>query len=293
MKQLPNTYILPIGSQVTNIHVNDELCNKTAMFVETSVNVTQNGESYSQTQYNIGVLTGAVGKDGDFPVYNFLRGNKSLWTTAIPTITGDVTSKYAHQAQDYLDIVLKADKQVMEDLLLASEFVMRLERKGKDCSKYRSEIKRLYARLQEREDDVKAYADGEQTESPAVLMSSSLNGIINDSASLGVVVTTTTVIVTAVVVASFSALAWYVFYTDAGEGRSDCRKSKELNKILSNVDSETKEEIYNYIDRYADGFYKRAMARAKWAHLMSNVKTVAIVGGVGYLAYRFLFKGRE
>lgn len=293
MKQLPNTYILPIGAQVTNIHVNDELCNKTAMFVETSVNVTQNGESYSQTQYNIGVLTGAVGKDGDFPVYNFLRGNKSLWTTAIPTITGDVTSQYAHKAQDYLDIVLKADKQVMEDLLLASEFVMRLERKGKDCSKYRAEIKRLYARLQEREDDVKAYADGEQTESPAVLMSSSLNGIINDSASLGVVVTTTTVIVTAVVVASFSALAWYVFYTDAGEGRSDCRKSKELNKILANVDSETKEEIYNYIDKYADGFYKRAMARAKWAHLMSNVKTVAIVGGVGYLAYRFFFKGRE
>lgn len=293
MKQLPNTYILPIGAQVTNIHVNDELCNKTAMFVETSVNVTQTGESYSQTQYNIGVLTGAVGKDGDFPVYNFLRGNKSLWTTAIPTITGDVTSQYAHKAQDYLDIVLKADKQVMEDLLLASEFVMRLERKGKDCSKYRAEIKRLYARLQEREDDVKAYADGEQTESPAVLMSSSLNGIINDSASLGVVVTTTTVIVTAVVVASFSALAWYVFYTDAGEGRSDCRKSKELNKILANVDSETKEEIYNYIDKYADGFYKRAMARAKWAHLMSNVKTVAIVGGVGYLAYRFFFKGRE
>lgn len=292
MKQLPNTYILPIGAQVTNIHVNDELCNKTAMFVETSVNVTQNGESYSQTQYNIGVLTGAVGKDGDFPVYNFLRGNKSLWTTAIPTITGDVTSQYAHKAQDYLDIVLKADRQVMEDLLLASEFVMRLERKGKDCSKYRAEIKRLYARLQEREDDVKAYSTGEQTESPSQVMSSALEGIVNDRANLGFIFSTS-VIVTAIVVASFSALAWYVFYTDAGEGRSDCRKSKELNKILANVDSETKEEIYDYIDRYADSFYKRAMSRAKWAQLMGNVKTIAIVGGIGYLAYKFLFKGRN
>ena len=104
----------------------------------------------------------------------------------------------------------------------------------------------------------------------------------------------TSVIVTAIVVASFSALAWYVFYTDAGEGRSDCRKSKELNKILANVDSETKEDIYDYIDRYADSFYKRAMSRAKWAQLMGNVKTIAIVGGIGYLAYRFLFfKGRE
>lgn len=292
MKQLPKTYILPIGAEVTNIHVNDDLCNKTAMFVETSVNVTQGGESYSQTQYNIGVLTGAVGKEGDFPVYNFLRGNKSLWTTAIPTVTGDVTEQYTAKAQNYLNTVLNADRQVMEDLLLASEFVMRLERKGKDCSKYRAEIKRLYARLQEREDDVKAYSTGEQTESPSQVMSSALEGIVNDRANLGFIFSTS-VIVTAIVVASFSALAWYVFYTDAGEGRSDCRKSKELNKILANVDSETKEEIYDYIDRYADSFYKRAMSRAKWAQLMGNVKTIAIVGGIGYLAYRFLFKGRE
>lgn len=291
MKQLPKTYILPIGAEVTNIHVNDDLCNKTAIFVETSVNVTQGGESYSQTQYNIGVLTGAVGKEGDFPVYNFLRGNKSLWTTAIPTVTGDVTEQYTAKAQNYLNTVLNADRQVMEDLLLASEFVMRLERKGKDCSKYRAEIKRLYSRLQEREDDVKAYATSEQTESPAQVMSSALEGIVNDRANLGFIFSTS-VIVTAIVVASFSALAWYVFYTDAGEGRSDCRKSKELNKILANVDSETKEEIYNYIDRYADSFYKRAMSRAKWAQLMGNVKTIAIVGGLGYLAYRFLFKGR-
>lgn len=292
MKQLPQTYILPIGAQVTNIHVNDELCNKTAIFVETSVNVTQDGESYSQTEYNIGVLTGAVGNDGDFPVYNFLRGNKSLWTTAMPTVTGDVTEQYTAKAQNYLNTVLNADRQVMEDLLLASEFVMRLERKGKDCSKYRAEIKRLYSRLQEREDDVKAYATGEHTESPSQVMSSALEGIVNDRANLGFIFSTS-VIVTAIVVASFSALAWYVFYTDAGEGRSDCRKSKELNKILANVDSETKEEIYDYIDRYADSFYKRAMSRAKWAQLMGNVKTIAIVGGIGYLAYRFLFKGRE
>lgn len=292
MKQLPKTYILPIGAEVTNIHVNDDLCNKTAIFVETSVNVTQGGESYSQTQYNIGVLTGAVGKEGDFPVYNFLRGTKSLWTTAIPTVTGDVTEQYTAKAQNYLNTVLNADRQVMEDILLASEFVMRLERKGKDCSKYRAEIKRLYARLQEREDDVKAYATGEQTESPSQVMSSALEGIVNDRANLGFIFSTS-VIVTAIVVASFSALAWYVFYTDAGEGRSDCRKSKELNKILANVDSETKEEIYDYIDRYADSFYKRAMSRAKWAQLMGNVKTIAIVGGVGYFAYRFLFKGRE
>lgn len=292
MKQLPKTYILPIGAEVTNIRVDENLCNKKAIFNETAVNITQDGESYTQTEYYIGVMTGAVGKDGDFPVYNFLRGNQSLWTTAFPTITGDVTEQYTAKAQNYLNTVLNADRQVMEDLLLASEFVMRLERKGKDCSKYRAEIKRLYARLQEREDDVKAYATGEQTESPAQVMSSALEGIVNDRANLGFIFSTS-VIVTAIVVASFSALAWYVFYTDAGEGRSDCRKSKELNKILANVDSETKEEIYDYIDRYADSFYKRAMSRAKWAQLMGNVKTIAIVGGIGYLAYRFLFKGRE
>lgn len=293
MKQLPKIYILPIDAEVTNIRVDENLCNKEAIFTEIALNITQDGESTSQTNYYIGVLTGATGKDsGGFPVYNFLRGKQSLWTSAIPTVTGDVTEQYTAKAQNYLNTVLNADRQVMEDLLLASEFVMRLERKGKDCSKYRAEIKRLYARLQEREDDVKVYATGEQTESPAQVMSSALEGIVNDRANLGFIFSTS-VIVTAIVVASFSALAWYVFYTDAGEGRSDCRKSKELNKILANVDSETKEEIYDYIDRYADSFYKRAMSRAKWAQLMGNVKTIAIVGGIGYLAYRFLFKGRE
>lgn len=293
MKQLPKTYILPIGAEVNNIRVDENLCNKEAIFTELALNITQDGESTSQTNYYIGVLTGATGKDsGGFTVYNFLRGKQSLWTSAIPTVTGDVTEQYTAKAQNYLNTVLNADRQVMEDLLLASEFVMRLERKGKDCSKYRAEIKRLYARLQEREDDVKAYATGEQTESPSQVMSSALEGIVNDRANLGFIFSTS-VIVTAIVVASFSALAWYVFYTDAGEGRSDCRKSKELNKILANVDSETKEEIYDYIDRYADSFYKRAMSRAKWAQLMGNVKTIAIVGGIGYLAYRFLFKGRN
>lgn len=293
MKQLPKTYILPIGAEVNNIRVDENLCNKEAIFTELALNITQDGESTSQTNYYIGVLTGATGKDsGGFTVYNFLRGKQSLWTSAMPTVTGDVTEQYTAKAQNYLNTVLNADRQVIEDLLLASEFVMRLERKGKDCSKYRAEIKRLYARLQEREDDVKAYATGEQTESPAQVMSSALEGIVNDRANLGFIFSTS-VIVTAIVVASFSALAWYVFYTDAGEGRSDCRKSKELNKILANVDSETKEEIYDYIDKYADSFYKRAMSRAKWAQLMGNVKTIAIVGGIGYLAYRFLFKGRE
>ena len=293
MKQLPKTYILPIGAEVNNIRVDENLCNKEAIFTELALNITQDGESTSQTNYYIGVLTGATGKDsGGFTVYNFLRGKQSLWTSAMPTVTGDVTEQYTAKAQNYLNTVLNADRQVMEDLLLASEFIMRLERKGKDCSKYRAEIKRLYARLQEREDDVKAYATGEQTESPAQVMSSALEGIVNDRANLGFIFSTS-VIVTAIVVASFSALAWYVFYTDAGEGRSDCRKSKELNKILANVDSETKEEIYDYIDKYADSFYKRAMSRAKWAQLMGNVKTIAIVGGIGYLAYRFLFKGRE
>lgn len=293
MKQLPKTYILPIGAEVNNIRVDENLCNKEAIFTELALNITQDGESTSQTNYYIGVLTGATGKDsGGFTVYNFLRGKQSLWTSATPTVTGDVTDQYTTKAQNYLNAVLNADREVMEDLLLASEFVMRLERKGKDCSKYRAEIKRLYSRLQEREDDVKAYATGEQTESPAQVMSSALEGIVNDRANLGFIFSTS-VIVTAIVVASFSALAWYVFYTDAGEGRSDCRKSKELNKILANVDSETKEEIYDYIDRYADSFYKRAMSRAKWAQLMGNVKTIAIVGGIGYLAYRFLFKGRE
>lgn len=298
MKQLAQQYIIPIGDPISNIRVDDNLCNKEAVFdlIEVAVITdSQTGEQTSRnitTTYNIGVLTGAVGKWDGMTAYNFLRNGKSMWTFATPTITGDKTNVYTPKAQSSLDALMKADKAVMEDLLLASEFVARLERKNIDCSQYREEIKALYARLQDREDDIRAYAKEQAIESPSQNISNSLEGIINNRTSLGLVVSTS-VIVTAVVVASFSALAWYVFYTDAGEGRSDCRKSAELNRILANVDSDTREELYDYIDKYADGFYKRAVARAKWAKLMGNVKTIAIVGALGYLAYKFIIKGRN
>lgn len=298
MRNLTREYIIPAGEPISNIRVEDGLCNKEATFTSMELAIVTDSKTGEQSErmvsetFYVGVLTGAVGQYDGMTAYNYLHNGKSMWTFVAPTIGADVTAKYTNKAQSSLDLLMKENKKVLEDLLLASEFVARLEKKNIDCSKYRAEIKALYSRLEDRQDDIRAYATNEAIESPSAKISDALEGIVNDRANLGFVVSTS-VIVTAIVVAGFSALAWYVFYTDAGEGRSDCRKSAELNRILAKVDSDTREELYNYIDKYADGFYKRAMARAKWSRLMGNVKTIAIVGAVGYLAYRFLIKRRE
>lgn len=278
------------------MRIDDDLCNKEAIFQYMEVQVVNNSDGETTDRqvsqdFYIGVLTGLKGEWDGSPCWNFIRGKQSLWTFAPPTLTGDAESIYAPRAQSALSELLKVNKQVLEDILLASEFIRRLEAKDVDCSQYRAEVKALYARLQDRQSDIQAYSEGRVIESPQPI-SDALDGIINDRASLGLAVSTS-VIVTAVVVGSFSALAWYVFYTDAGEGRSDCRKSAELNKILSKVDSSTREDLYEFIDKYADSFYKRAVARTKWNNLMGNVKTIAIVGALGFLAYKFLYKGRN
>ena len=170
----------------------------------------------------------------------------------------------------------------MEDLLLAAEFVKRLEAKGYDCSSYRNEIKQLYSRFETRQNYLIAYSDNTTYGDPK-LLSSALQNIVNGQAiSIAV---TTIIILTVVVTAVFSSLAWYVFYTYGAEARSDCRKSKELNRILANVDPNVKEELYNYIDKYADGYYKKAVARTKAANFWSNSKSLLLLAGGGALVW--------
>lgn len=288
MQQLPSEYI---ERQVTNVNtgVDATIANKRAQKQIIVVVSTGDGTGRDKVvKYNLGTLTGATAKslDGD-TVVQYLYNGKAYWTTTDGLIiTGSAESTYKTKSEDAAKVLIKNNKAVMEDLLLAAEFVKRLEAKGYDCSSYRNEIKQLYSRFETRQNYLIAYSDNTTYGDPK-LLSSALQNIVNGQAiSIAV---TTIIILTVVVTAVFSSLAWYVFYTYGAEARSDCRKSKELNRILANVDPNVKEELYNYIDKYADGYYKKAVARTKAANFWSNSKSLVLLAGGGALVW-FLSK---
>lgn len=292
MQQLPSTYIeRQIKDIVTGVDSN--LANKKAQ--KQIITVVASGDGTGETKtvtYNLGVLTGATAKslDGD-QVVQYIYNNKSYWTTIDGLIvTGSAESTYNRKASEAANILIQNNKAVFEDLLLASEFVKRLEAKGYDCSSYRAEIKQLYSRFDNRQNYLIAYSESNNYGEPQ-LLSSALQNIINGQAiSIAV---TTIVILTVVITGIFSALAWYVFYTYGAEAKSDCRKSKELNKILANVDPEVREDLYNYIDKYADSYYRKAVRRTKASNFFGSAKNLLLIGAGGALVWWLVNNKKE
>ena len=292
MQQLPSIYI---EKQIKDIvtGVDTSLANKKAQ--KQIITVTTYGDGTGQEKtvtYNLGVLTGATAKNLDgYSVVQYLYNGKSYWTTLDGVIiTGSAESAYTVKAEDAAKILISNNKAVFEDLLLASEFVKRLEAKGYDCSNYRNEIKQLYSRFNTRQDYLIAYSKTNEYGEPQLLSSALQNIIKGEAISLAV---TTIIILSVVITGVFSALAWYVFYTYGAEAKSDCRKSKELNRILANVDPSVREDLYNYIDKYADSYYKKAVRRTKAANLLSNGKNLLLLGAGGALVWWLVNKKSE
>lgn len=289
MQQLPKSYNY---TSVSNVNYNTttdtfkRYANKTAVLQENVLTVRPDGTSTQKVvTYNLGVLTGvtATGADGE-PLVQYIYNDKIYYAPMNGVVTTGTSTKYVIKAESAAQQLIESNKAVLEDLLLASEFVARLERKGYNCNQYREEIKNLYARWENRQNYLIGYSDNTKYTEPH-LLSNALENIVN-GAAIGIAVTTV-IVLSVVITGVVSALAWFVFYTYGGQAKSDCRKSKELNKILSNVDPQTREELYNYIDKYADSFYKKAVRRTKAENLFSNTKLLLVAGGAGYLVYKY------
>lgn len=291
MQQLPKSEIITNLTGVNYSTTTENFkryANQKAIKTVLRLVVRPSGQQQVTDVYNVGTLTGVTATDADnnnLCVQYIDPNGKVSFTDTIGLVLQGVNTVYVDKAQSAAKQLISSNKDVYEDLLLASEFVARLERKGYDCSAYRAEIKQLYSRWDNRQNYLLGYSDSDKYAEPK-LLSNSLYNIINGNAiSIAI---TTVIVLTVVVTAAVSALAWFVFYTYAGEARSDCRKSKELNKILANVDPQTKEELYNYIDKYADSYYKRAVRRTKAESLFSTLKYAVVAGGAGFLMYKLI-----
>lgn len=290
MKQLPKEYLVTSVNVISDTPAKDLAGrNATKQIIEV-VSYQDGTGSQKVTTYNVGVLTGLIGENGSDYYVQFLYDGKLYWTSENGLQLGSVSTAYNAKALSAAQMMLQYDQQVTEDLLLASEFVARLEKKGYNCDKYRNEIKALYNRNRRRTEEIERYCTIDQFQQPN-LVSDALSKIMNGE-RIGVIATSTVIIISVSITAIFSALAWYVYYTYGAEARSDCRKSKELNKILANVDPKVKEEIYNYIDTYADNFYKKAVARTKASNLFGNIKSIALIAGGLFVGYK-LFNNKD
>lgn len=288
MKRIPNIYIY--NGVVSNVTIHDEYANYTA--TATIIDVVSypdaSGGSVQET-YDCGVLTGATGID-DYgnTLYNVILNGSSVWLTVTPVAVKNVAAEYINKASNQLNQLIIKQRQLLEDLLLASEYVALLESRGYDCTTYRQKITALYKRYANRNEDIALYTDNRQMLYPR-LISDNLSDIVNAQPTVAIGITITTAIVaTAVVAVSFASLAWWAFYNCNISANSDCRESTELNRLLAEVDPTVREKIYNWIDDYADDFYKNAVRRERQSGIFSTIRNIALVAGGGYIVYRLL-----
>lgn len=288
MKRIPNIYIY--NGVVSNVTIHDEYANYTATATIIDVVSYPDGSGGSvQETYDCGVLTGATGIDeSGNTLYNVILNGSSVWLAVTPVAVKNVSAEYINKASNQLNQLIKKQRQLLEDLLLASEYVAMLESRGYDCSTYRQKITSLYKRYAKRNEDIALYTDNRQMVYPR-LISNNLSDIVNANPTIAIGITITTAIVaTAVVAVSFASLAWWAFYNCNMEATSDCRESTELNRLLANVDPSVREKIYNWIDDYADDFYKNAVRRERQSGIFSTIRNIALVAGGGYIMYKLL-----
>lgn len=185
-------------------------------------------------------------------------------------------------AQKSLEKLVALQNQLAGDLLLASTMIGRLEAKGKNVDSYKKEVVALYSGYSDRQIDIKKFASIESRN--PVTIDNNLEKIVKGEA-LGIAVWVIVVIVATILVGTW--VAWYMLHKDTDDAASDCRKSSKLNKLLAGLDPDTKQQVFDWIDKNADDVYKKAVRRTRVNSAMGNWKTYAAVAAAVYLVSKF------
>ena len=271
------------SNDVINISFDENIANKKCY-------VSENFED-GEKKISIGILSGRKGIDKQYnsEVLESYYNGVFVWLANVGSqiyVTKNLTIQMQSESQDYLNDLIKNNNIIANDILVASLFIQQLESKGFDVSSYKTELKGLYSRLIHRNKQIQdsgyvaniVNSDVKQIDKT---LTSAISGC-----NIGFVLTTgTVIIITASVVAVMASMAWYIFYNLDMESRTDIRKSKELNKLLENVDPETKEEIYQFVNNFGDERYKDGIRRMKNEALWTNFKKYGLIAGGVFLLF--------
>lgn len=257
--------------------------------------VVKSDGTYSTTKIYCGISTGYYTSSNNIIWTQCIINNKLIFAASVYFGNETFASKYKSKAQTILNDLIQNEIKIYQNLLLGSEMINIAERKGIDVSKEKNELKNICTRFELAQQDISKFTTENNTYSP-ILITNNLErirlGLDLTNNGIGIA-TTTIIIISAVVTLVTSSLAWYIFYNDNITAKSDVKKSKELNKIIGDkLDDETKTELYDFIDKYADSYYKSAVRTMKGQNLSTILKIVLGVGIGGFIVYKIVNNGK-
>lgn len=269
------------------INFNQEIANREA-YANTFISMS------CDTAYGMEVLGVKAGKKAGIATGYVTDGmaqifyNGKIYLTEIENLSfgNNKTIPENKKAQDILNQLLNNNLDVLTQLNISAEFIEKLSAKGYDVAPYRAKFYQLNQRLINRNAQIKnsQYINSADSQ-PTMLLSESYL----DLAESGIgAFLTPTIITTATVVFLLATMAWYIFYNINVEATADVRESKKLNQLLMNVDSETKEEIFKYINTYGDNRYKAAARKLKIDNLLGNTQNVLLLSAGAFLVFKFV-----
>lgn len=257
--------------------------------------VVKSDGTYDTTKIYCGISTGYYTSSDNIVWTQCVINNKLIFAPSVYFGNETFASKYKSKAQTILNDLIKNEIKIYQNLLLGSEMINIAERKGIDVSKEKNELKNICTRYELVQQDIAKFTTEKKTYSP-VLITNNLEririGLDLTNNGIGIA-TTTIIIISALVTLVTSSLAWYIFYNDNITAKSDVKKSKELNKIIGNkLDEDTKTKLYDFIDKYAESYYKAAVRTMKSNNLTTIIKIIVGIGIGGYIAYNIAKNGK-
>lgn len=235
----------------------------------------------------IGYSTGIEAEENNITYWEILRNN-SLFL--IPSQDIALSEKsydedIVYKADRELQTLLELQKDIAYQISIASLLVAEL--KGKhDITKQETALKYYYRRFKDRNELIRLYSQN-ITDSNIAQLDNSL-----DRAGIGVVVSTgILIIISCVVTASFASLAWYTYYNENSQSRTDARDLIALNKALADVDPSVREKVFKIVNQYGDENYRKGARKILLQNITGKLKYIAIFA-VGLLGIHVYLKNR-
>lgn len=198
--------------------------------------------------------------------------------------TSSVTQYSQKDAQYYVNKVIKANANILENNLFCARFASKL------TDEQQTKLYRLQTRLESR--NKRLINDGLctdlKTSTPPgySLLANNLDAFMQayaTGAPIGAVVSTATIIVVAVVIASLATAAYFAYKYMASEAEQDVKYSEELTKSLM---AKLTPEEYNQLMRETRGIVTKSKLLSKFGGAMVILKWGLLAVG-GYVLYNW------
>lgn len=219
---------------------------------------------------------------------------KKIWFRVIGIKTGwvrqDVVTNSSRsvgnsedaQGYDLLQNLVKTDNELYHNLLLNAESIQRLKERGITVSTYENRLNRIISSYTERQNKIKhSNLVNFQTRLNQGFqwLADKFSDLIHGVGALPLI----PVAIGAAIGLGTGFLIYLTFRADYSESTLNLKESKELQKLLNQVDKEVAGAIRSDLEKQIDTAYASGKTSGKISFLGGSVKNLALIG-LGVLA---------